>query len=161
MKKTDATLGERLEALKLALKWTVQSSWTLSAGILAVSVFGGLLAIVEPYLFKILIDSIVGSENLSVGAALIGLLAVYAAAKFLQSAFWDIANLIRRIHLVRIESHAAHELMRNISSLDLSYFEDPKYYNTLSRATTSIWRITELFGICTFFIVEKIGRAHV
>src|SRR3989344_2523059 len=42
--------------------------------------------------------------------------------------------------------------MKHISSLDLVYFEDPNYYNTLSRATSNMWRVIEVFWSITFLL---------
>ena len=47
---------DRLNALKQAFRWTLESSKKLSLAILALSLISGFLAIILPYFFKLLID---------------------------------------------------------------------------------------------------------
>lgn len=151
---------KKIEGLKLAIKWTYQSSKFLTILILVITVLGGLITIVEPYLFKLIINHLVEEGAalpfvLAIGIA--GILIMYGVARIFQNIFWDISNMIRRIHSLRIERRAMHSLMENISSLDLIYFEDPKYYNTLSQATSNLWRILEVFWQFTFMAGEVIS----
>lgn len=152
---------KKLSALKLAISWTYNSSKFLAITVVVVSIFGGLITIIEPYIFKIIVDKIVSSKGFSqeikIGIGIVSILIIYGIARILQGLFWDINNLIRRVHTLRMESYSMHELMRHISSLDLIYFEDADYYNTLSRATNNFWRITEFFWQFTFLITEFIS----
>src|SRR3989344_1933948 len=161
MPSTSGSFKEKLAGLKLAVKWTYQSSKFLTISILIITILGGLITIVEPYLFKLIIDYLLGQNDLSVKLSLsigiIGILIIYAVARIFQNIFWDINNMIRRVHSLRIEKQAMHSLMENISSLDLVYFEDPDYYNTLSRATSGLWRILEVFWQFTFMIGEIVS----
>lgn len=142
-----ASHGSKLESLKLALKWTHQSSPLLAYSIIAVSIFGGLISIVTPYLFKLLIDQLTANNQITgptVLFSLIGILVAYGVAHMFESIFWDVSNVIRRSQLLRIEKKSMKALMEKISSLDISYFEDPRAYNTLSKATQNVWRIIEV-----------------
>ncbi len=152
--------SEKWEALWLTMKWPYHASSWLTVTVIALTIFGGLLVIVEPYLFKLLIDLIVSSEypsEIKLGFSLLGILAVYGISKVLVNLVWDIQGLIRKVHLLRIERYGMQNLMRNICSLDLVYFEDPAYYNTLSQATSGLWRILEVFWEWTFFIGEFVS----
>lgn len=152
---------EKIEGLKLAVRWTYQSSRWLTVLVLIIAVLGGIITIVEPYLFKLIIDHLTKQENIStptaVALGILGILVIYGIARIFQNIFWDINNLIRRIHSLRIEQHAMHDMMKNISSLDLVYFEDPDYYNVLSRATNNLWRILEAFWQFTFMVGEVVS----
>ncbi len=146
---------ERLEALKVAVSWTYQSSPKLALIVLAVSIAGGLIAIVEPYLFKLIIDQVAGRPSIeSVGIGILGILVVYGVVGMFRNLFWDIFNLVRKVHAFRIEKHVMHNVMEKVSSLDLVYFEDPGYYNTLSKTTNNTWRIAEMFFQFSFGISE-------
>lgn len=152
---------KKLTALKLAIVWAYQSSHLLFSLGFIVAVIWGLIAIIEPYIFKLIIDHLTQSAELTLaeklGLSLVGILIVYGTARVLQEIFWDINSLIRRLQNTRIERQVMHQLMKHISSLDLEYFEDPAYYNTLSRATSSLWRITEYFWQYNFLITESIS----
>lgn len=158
-KKTD--WREKFKALKQSVKWTYESSKFLTISILVVAILGGLITVVEPYIFKQVIDYLTSQKELSTGISLavglIGILVVYGVARIFQNIFWDINNVIRRVHSLRIEKQVMYSLMENISSLDLVYFEDPQYYNTLSRATSNLWRILEIFWSFTFMISEIVS----
>ncbi len=149
------------DALKLALKWNYQASPGLLITVLFITVFGGLLTVVEPYIFKIILDRIVSKSGLSVsvqlGMGFAGIFIIYALARVLQGLFWDLNNLARRVQNMKMERHAVYSIMSHISSLDLVYFERADYYNTLSRATSNLWRITEFFWVFTFLITEGVS----
>ncbi|HSU72245.1 MAG TPA: ABC transporter ATP-binding protein [Candidatus Binatia bacterium] len=160
MKKERGTFRDKFESLKLAVRWTYYSSKPLTIAIFFISIFGGLLTILEPYLFKLLLDSVVGSQlsaTQQIGLAVVGVLVIYGFARFMQNVFWDISSVLRRMHSYRIERYSMHELMRKISSLDLGYFEDSEYHNTLSRATGNQWRLVELFWQVTFALSELVS----
>lgn len=151
---------KKFDALKLAISWAYKSSKFLAVAIILVSIFGGLLTIIEPYVFKLLIDFLVGNEipkGLGIGLGIAFILIVYGTARILQNLFWDVSNLIKKAHTLRIERYAVHSLMKNISSLDLAYFEDPEYYNTLTRANESLWRVMEVFWQFTFLVSELVS----
>lgn len=146
---------EKLEALKLALKWTYQASPFLTVVDLCFVALGGLLAIAEPYAFKLVIDYVTKQQSIMLG--IVGILSLYGVARLLQNLFWDLTNLIRRVHNLHIERYVIHTLMAKISSLDMIYFETAEYYNTVDRATGNLWRILELFWVVTFFLSEVIS----
>src|SRR3989344_1083677 len=153
MKKLDfEKLKKRIEAFKLAISWTYNSSKFLTIVIILLSVFGGLLSIIEPYIFKLVIDSLTISDKAKLAIGLFGIFLLYGALRILSNIFWDIANLIKRTHSYKNEEYTNFNIMKHISSLDLIYFEDPNYYNTLSRATSNIWRVVEVFWSMTFLL---------
>lgn len=152
---------EKAEGLTLAVAWTYKSSKFLTISVLIITILGGLITIIEPYVFKLIIDYLTQQDEFSTKIALTigitGILAIYGVARIFQNIFWDINDMIRRVHSLRIEREAMQSLMENISSLDLIYFEDPEYYNTLSRATSNLWRILEVFWQLTFMIGELVS----
>ena len=155
MKKKDVKWEERKEALKLSLQWTYRASPLLTGIIFFVIVFGGLLVILEPYLFQIIIDSLTQSSDLGTAEALayslIGVLVVYGVAKTIQSVLWDVQALIKHMHGKRIDKIVTEDMMKKVSSLDAVYFEDPQYYNTLMKSNENNWRVNNFFWEFTFF----------
>lgn len=150
--------GEKWAALRLSLQWTYRASPFLTIVVLLLTVAAGLLAIVEPYVFKLVLDAVIASRNLETAAiGFVGLIIVYGAARTIQNVFWDATNVIRRLFTLKLEQYGIHELMKRISGLDMVYFEDPAYYNTLDQATRSMWRMLEFFWSITFFISEFIA----
>ncbi len=159
--KTNVGFKERFEALKLAIRWTYQSSKSFTILILFVTIFGGLLTIIEPYIFKIIIDKIVSGTDLplvqKLGIGIMGILIIYGVARILQSIMWDIQLIIKKIHSQKLDRHVAKILMNKVSSLDAVYFEDPEYYNTLTKANQNLWRVNEFFWQFTWFLGEAIS----
>lgn len=154
-------LKERFESLKLAIGWTYKSSKPLTVLIFFVTIFAGLLTIIEPYIFKVIIDAIVGDKDFSIGGkigvGMFGILAFYAASRIIQSILWDIQSIIKRVHSQKLDKYVSYVLMNKISSLDAVYFEDPEYYNTLSKSNKNFWRINEFFWQFTFFVSQIIS----
>lgn len=155
-KKEKASFKERLATLKLALSWTYRSSPSLTITIFIITIIAGLLVIIEPYLFKIIIDKVVSGQEFSLAAKLgmgiIGILVVYGVANVLQSVMWDVQSTIKKVHSQRLDKYVATILMEKVSSLDAVYFESPEYYNTLMKANQNFWRINEFFWQFTFFL---------
>lgn len=155
------SLKEKLESLKLAISWTYKSSKPLTILSFAVTIFGGLLTIIEPYIFKIIIDGVVGKNGFSiagkVGIGVVGVLIIYASSRIIQSILWDVQSIIKRVHVQKLDKHVSYVLMDKISSLDAVYFEDPEYYNTLTKSNQNFWRINEFFWQFTFFISQIIS----
>src|SRR3989344_1334926 len=158
-----SSFHERFEALRLALRWTYESSKFFTILIFFVVIFGGLLTLVEPFIFKIIIDKIVsGTESSLVsklGLGLVGILVVYGVARVIQSILWDIQNILKKMHSQKLDKHVATLLMDKISSLDMAYFEDPEYYATLTKANQNLWRVNELFWQFTWFLGQAISVA--
>ena len=156
-----ASFKERWEALKLAVSWTYKSSKFLTFIIFFTAIVGGLLVIVEPYVFKLIIDSITKSSELNLaskfGLGIVGILIVYGIARVLKGLLWDIQTTIKKIHTQRLDRYATQEMMSKISSLDVVYFEDPEYYNTLTKANTNLWRVNEFLWECTFLLTQLIS----
>ena len=161
MKKGSSLWKEKFEGVWLSIRWTYQSSRFLTVAVLIISILGGLITIVEPYVFKKIIDALTeNTTNMSSESfafSIIGILVLYGIARMIQSIFWDVTSMIRRVHALRIEKEVMHSIMSNVSSLDLVHFEDPEYYNTLSRATSNIWRIVEIFWQLTFLVGEIVS----
>ncbi len=161
MERTKISFKERLEALKLAIRWTFQSSKSFTILIFFVIVFSGLLTIIEPYVFKIIIDKIVSGTDFilvqKLGIGIVGILIIYGVARVLQSIMWDIQSIIKKVHSQRLDRQVAKALMNKVSSLDAVYFEDPEYYNTLTKASQSLWRVNEFFWQFTWFFGEAIS----
>ncbi len=154
-------LTDRWEALKLALRWTWQSSPGLTFLIAGIVILGGLLTIVDPYLFKVILDGLLagGTYTLSgqLTLGLLAILAVYAVTRILQSLLWDVQSVVRRVHSHKLDKHASVQLMTKVSSLDSVYFEDPKYYNTLTKANQNFAKINDFFWQFTFFLGELVS----
>lgn len=155
------TLQERMSALKLAVKWTYNSSKPLTVVVFLITVFAGLLTVIEPYVFRIIIDRIVSGAEFSfvekLGIGITGILIIYAVARILQNLFWDVQAIIKRIHSQRLDKYATRAMMDKVSSLDAVYFENPEYYNTLTRANQNLWRVTEFFWQFTWFAATLVS----
>jgi len=138
-KKSKATFKEKYEALKLSVKWTYRSSKGLTILIFLVTIFGGLLAIVEPYIFRVIIDKITLGANFSLveklGIGLMGILVVYGVSIIVSTLIQDLQSIIKKIHSQKLDKFVALNLMDKISSLDAVYFETPEYFNTLTTWT--------------------------
>ena len=150
---------KKAQALMLALKWTYASSPALTIIVFLASTFAGLLVILEPYVLKLIIDRLVGGapSGFGVGLSIVGILVLYGTVGFLRDIFYDINYSVRSVHGMRIERHVVHELMKKVSSLDLVYFEDPEYYNTLSRANQSLWRFMDTFWQFAYILSEFVS----
>ena len=152
---------EKLESAKLALKWTYNASKPLTLTILIVTILGGLLVIVEPYIFKIIIDKITDTSQINLttklGIGILGILIIYGVTKITTGILWEIQMLIKKIHGQKLDKYASSQMMDKVSSLDAVYFENPEYYNTLQKASQNMWRINDFFWQFSFFLGQFVS----
>lgn len=161
-KKKSVSFRERIEALKLAIKWTYNSSKPLTIAIFSVVIIGGLLTLVEPFVFRIIIDLLVDEQAslaTKLGIGMIGILAIYAVSRVLLGVFWDVQVVIKKIHSQKLDKYVSSQMMSKVSSLDAVYFEDPNYYNTLQKANYNLWRVNDFFWQFSFFLGQFISVA--
>jgi len=141
----------KVKALSLAVSWTYKSSRTLTFILFLSSILAGFLTILEPYVLKLLLDFLIHKET-QFGLGLLSILLLYGGLSVARDLFYDIMNTVKSVHGLNIESYAMHELMNKVSSLDLIYFEDPDYYNTLTRSNSALIRLADFFWQFSFFI---------
>ena len=155
------TFREKIQAMDLAFRWTYRSSRRLAFLILGVIILGGLLTILEPYAFQIIIDSLVQESKLNLasqlGLGIIGVLVIYAIARSIQSILWDVQGTIKKVHSQKLDKYVSTKIMDKISSLDSAYFENPDYYNTLEKANQNFFRFNEFFWQLTFFLSQFVS----
>lgn len=120
----------------LALIWQAARGWTISWAILLVS--QGLLPVFLVYLTRLLVDSLtaaIGSggawENLQ---PLLGIGALLAGIMLLMECLQSASDWIRTAQSELIQDHISSLVHRKSTTVDLSFYESPEYYDRLERA---------------------------
>ena len=127
-----------LLTLRHALSFVWQSSPSLAVGSIVVRVIQGLLPLVVLYLTKLLIDAVTEglkapSQNASltpITTILVGL----AGAAVISAMLTVVASLISRIHAQVVTDHMHALLQAKSVEVDLEYYENARYQDTLHRA---------------------------
>ena len=127
-----------LLTLRDALSFVWQSSPNLAVGSIVVRVIQGLLPLVVLYLTKLLIDAVTeGLKTPSAEASLTPMtvilagLAVVAVASAMLTV---VVSLISRIHAQVVTDHMHALLQAKSVEVDLEYYENARYQDTLHRA---------------------------
>lgn len=127
-----------LQTLRHALSFVWQSSPSLAVGSIVVRVIQGLLPLVVLYLTKLLIDAVTeGLKAPSQDASLTPITTILAglAGAALVSAMLTVgASLISRIHAQVVTDHMHALLQAKSVEVDLEYYENARYQDTLHRA---------------------------
>ncbi len=127
-----------LLTLRHALSFVWQSSPSLAVGSIVVRVIQGLLPLTMLYLTKLLIDAVTeGIKTPSAEASLSPITTILAglAAVALASAMLTVvASLISRIHGQVVTDHMHALLQAKSVEVDLEYYENARYQDTLHRA---------------------------
>jgi len=127
-----------LQTLRYALSFVWQSSPSLAVGSIVVRVIQGLLPLAVLYLTKLLIDAVTeGLKVPSQDASLtpITTILVSLAGAALVSAMLTVASsLISRIHAQVVTDHMHALLQAKSVEVDLEYYENACYQDTLHRA---------------------------
>jgi len=127
-----------LQTLRYALSFVWQSSPGLAVGSIVVRVIQGLLPLAVLYLTKLLIDAVTeGIKAPSQDASLTPIttiLAGLAGAAVISAMLTVVASLISRIHAQVVTDHMHALLQAKSVEVDLEYYENARYQDTLHRA---------------------------
>ncbi len=160
-KETKQPLSKKWKAFKLTFNWIYNSSKPITYFVILFSAIGGLINIIEPYVFKVIIDELVGTTKRtlaqSLGLGILGILVIYGFSKILQIIYWDTSSILKRMHSTKIEKYGTYKMLEKISSLDVEYFENPEYYNKLTKTAHHNWRVLDIFWMFTVFIYEFVA----
>ena len=133
------TFKEKMSAISLCISYTWKSSKLLTIAIFFITIIGGLLTIVTPYIFKLIIDYVAGEGSLAIGEKIVfgltGILIVYAITRILQSIFWDVQGVIKKSHSQKIDKVIVKDMMLKISDLDTVYL----FHRTISQCSCNNW----------------------
>lgn len=132
---------ERLKTLKLILKWSYKSSPSIFISVILFTILSGLIVVITPYVYKILIDYLTTLDlttTIKVTSSIIFLLILYLLTIFGVYFFNEMNYLLRTKMSLRIEKYASKKLMEKTTSLDLEYFEDSEFYDSLYKANQVI-----------------------
>ena len=132
----------RLFIKSLKLVWVSTPVWATVN--VFVSVVRSILPLVLVFLIKSLIDEITGMAGNVSGHTfmpVIKLIIAVVAVFFLDEISFEFSNFVRKKQALRLESHMYDLLHRKSVSLDLINFENPGYFDILTRASREApWR---------------------
>ncbi len=158
-------LKEKWEALKLANRWTWESSVKLTIAIFIITVLGGMIGIIEPWIFKIIIDKITVGKELAIlsklGIGLVGVMVIYGTVRIFETLMWDLQYLLRNIHNQKMDFLSSRKMMEKISSLDMTYFENPDYYSEIKKSEAGLWRLNQISSQFTYLISQFINASFI
>ncbi|MFB3854435.1 MAG: ABC transporter ATP-binding protein [Vicinamibacterales bacterium] len=137
----------RLLARAFRLVWESAPGWTL-AGI-GLVVVQGVLPLVSLYLLKLVVDTLTlaiqGSQSSASARPVIVLLAVAGCVALLEVLARSAASFVSEAQTQTVTDHLSDLVHEQAVMLDLSHYEDPRYYDMLHRAKEEAgWRPTYL-----------------
>ena len=132
----------RLFRESLKLVWQSAPGWATANTIL--SVIRSVLPLLLLWLLKNVIDAITSASSGTGGSPfsiIVWPVASLILIWFLDEALSDISNYVRKKQSLKFEAHMYSLLHSKASRLDLINFENPGYFDSLSRATREApWR---------------------
>jgi ATP-binding cassette subfamily B protein len=135
------SLGHRMRhALRLdravRFVWEAGPGWTIAS--LALVVVQGALPLLTLYLMKLIVDAVtfaIAAPDKTAEFRHVAFLVAAAAGVALLNAFvGSIAGLVRQAQSLTVTDHMYDILHAKSVAVDLEYYENPKYYDTLHRA---------------------------
>ncbi len=140
MEKTDSLKQKLRYALRLdravRFVWQAGPGWTIAS--LALVFIQGALPLLTLYLMKLIVDAVtfaLGAPDRLVAFRHVALLILIAAAvAFLNLLFQLIAGLVREAQSLHVTDHMYDILHAKSVEVDLEYYENPAYFDTLHRA---------------------------
>jgi ATP-binding cassette, subfamily B, bacterial len=120
----------------LQLVWQSSPQWTVAR--VAVLSLQGVLPLLSLFLLKLIIDQIaVGLTAADKSAAFehaLFLLILSGCVMLLTSLFTSLAELVNAAQSYRVTDHIQELLFQKSAEIDLEYYENSQYYDTLQRA---------------------------
>lgn len=146
------------------LVWTSAPGWTLAQ--LGLVIVQGLLPLAGLYLTKRIVDSVTtgvssGDLNLALSQTLfwVGLAAGTALFATLSS---SLSDYVQEVQSMRVTDAVSDLLHAQSVAVDLGYYEDPQYYDTLQRAQQEApWRPTQIVLGLTRVVQNSISLAGI
>lgn len=116
--------------------WQAGPGWTISS--LALVVLQGLLPLLTLYLMKLIVDGVVfamGAADKAAAFQAVGFLIILAGAVALLNALLQlIGSYIKEAQSLKVTDHMYDILHTKSIEVDLEYYENPHYLDTLHRA---------------------------
>jgi ATP-binding cassette, subfamily B, bacterial len=140
MKKTDSLTEKVRHSLRLdravRFVWEAGPGWTIAS--LALVVVQGALPLLTLYLMKLIVDSVTFAIAAPDKAAAFRHVAFFIAAAagvaLLNALIGSIAGLVRQAQSLTVTDYMYDILHAKSVAVDLEYYENPKYFDTLHRA---------------------------
>ena len=120
----------------LRLVWRSAPGWT--AANFGLILIQGLLPLVSLYLMKLIVDAVtaglVAPEKSAALSKVILLIAIAAAVALFAACCRSLTEIVKEAQTQVVTDHVADVIHGKSVAVDLEYYEDPKYYDTLHRA---------------------------
>jgi len=139
--KTESTKDKIISVLRLrralSLVWQSAPKWTIASAFLIV--LQGILPLVSLYFMKLIVDYVtVGVNSSASKEAVLGhifvLISLSASVALLTSLSRSASSLVSEAQTSQVSDHILDLLHAKSIDVDLEYYENPKYYDTLYRA---------------------------
>ena len=118
------------------LVWGATRKWTILSFIL--TTIQGVIPLAVLYIIKLIVDVIASSIQTEGSAADFSRVVYYILAAFavmvLQVAVQQLATYTEEVQATLVSNHVMNLIHNKSISLDLSYYENPEYFDTLHRA---------------------------
>jgi len=140
VKKTDSLRQRLRHALRLdravLFVWQAGSGWTIVG--LSLVLLQGILPLLALYLMKLIVDAVTFALETPDSAAAFRhvafLIGIAAGVAFLNVLFQLMAGLVREAQSLKVTDHMYDILHAKSVEVDLEYYENPAYFDTLHRA---------------------------
>jgi ATP-binding cassette subfamily B protein len=120
----------------LRLVWQSAPGWT--AANFGLILIQGLLPLLSLYLMKLIVDGVTGGlvapDKSAAIQRVIWLIAIAAAVALFAAGCRSLTEIVKEAQTQVITDHVADVIHGKSVAVDLEYYEDPKYYDTLHRA---------------------------
>ncbi len=147
-----ATLAGLPRAFRLV--WDAHPGFTLSLAVFAV--LGGVIPTATAWISKLLIDAVVAAAGGGGGPGLVSRVIGLVAAQLGVSLAGSLLQTLRTVVQQALQELTANRVQRTImqhaNRLDLAFFENPRFYDTLQQAQREasyrpLGMVQELFGV--------------
>jgi ATP-binding cassette subfamily B protein len=120
----------------LRLVWRSAPGWT--AANFGLILIQGLLPLVSLYLMKLIVDAVtaglVAPDKSAALSKVILLITIAAAVALFAACCRSLTEIVKEAQTQVVTDHVADVIHGKSVAVDLEYYEDPKYYDTLHRA---------------------------
>ncbi|MEM3369655.1 MAG: ABC transporter ATP-binding protein [Candidatus Micrarchaeia archaeon] len=161
MRIRNPSIREKIRAACLAFNFAFNADKKMTMILLLLILFSGFIGIILPYVFQIIIDTIISGKDFSImngiTIGIIGFLIVYMILRIVQKLLQNLRRIMIKLYSQKIELYTSSALMEKISSLDAAYFENPQYHEVLQKAKSSLWQIPNFMFESSSLLIQFVN----
>lgn len=131
-------------------KTSIIISWKASPWIFSLRIFYEIISVILPIYISFIIKNIIDIITINFEEKkFISLVIIFGVLQLTSITFSRVSTFLNGVHNDKINNYIKMEILKKVSSLDISYFDNPEFYNEIQNANRDSKSMQSLTWIIT------------